>query len=28
VARVTGLTRADLEGFAVPRRGDLTISGK
>ncbi|MEU6377065.1 aldolase/citrate lyase family protein [Streptomyces sp. NPDC046909] len=28
VARVTGLTRADLEGFAAPRRGDLTISGK
>ncbi|MDN3025758.1 aldolase/citrate lyase family protein [Streptomyces sp. S.PB5] len=28
VARATGLTRADLEGFATPRRGDLTISGK
>ncbi|CCK32217.1 HpcH/HpaI aldolase [Streptomyces davaonensis JCM 4913] len=27
VARLTGLTRADLEGFAAPRRGDLTISG-
>ncbi|MEV0172107.1 aldolase/citrate lyase family protein [Streptomyces sp. NPDC050803] len=26
VARLTGLTRADLEGFAAPRRGDLTIS--
>ncbi|WP_328869462.1 HpcH/HpaI aldolase/citrate lyase family protein [Streptomyces sp. NBC_00287] len=24
VARLTGLTRADLEGFASPRRGDLT----
>ncbi len=22
-----GLTRADLEGFATPRRGDLTVSG-
>ena len=28
VARVTGLTRADLEGFAAPRRGDLTASAK
>ncbi|NNN29078.1 aldolase [Streptomyces sp. S3(2020)] len=28
VARLTGLTRADLEGFAAPRRGDLTISGR
>jgi hypothetical protein len=27
VAKATGLTRADLEGFAAPRRGDLTISG-
>ncbi|MER6347299.1 DUF6986 family protein [Streptomyces sp. NPDC001595] len=27
VARLTGLTRADLEGFAAPRRGDLTASG-
>ncbi|MDF3299331.1 DUF6986 family protein [Streptomyces tropicalis] len=26
VARLTGLTRADLESFAVPRRGDLTAS--
>ncbi|CAM5657942.1 hypothetical protein SAFG77S_04364 [Streptomyces afghaniensis] len=26
VARLTGLTRADLEAFAVPRRGDLTAS--
>lgn len=24
VARLTGLTRADLHGFAAPRRGDLT----
>ncbi|CAM5663550.1 HpcH/HpaI aldolase/citrate lyase domain-containing protein OS=Streptomyces glaucescens OX=1907 GN=SGLAU_03925 PE=4 SV=1 [Streptomyces glaucescens] len=24
VARLTGLTRADLQGFAAPRRGDLT----
>jgi citrate lyase beta subunit len=24
VARLTGLARADLEGFAAPRRGDLT----
>ncbi|MEU9049223.1 aldolase/citrate lyase family protein [Streptomyces sp. NPDC048384] len=28
VARLTGLTRADLEGFSVPRRGDLTASAK
>ncbi|MFB9463866.1 DUF6986 family protein [Streptomyces cinereospinus] len=28
VARLTGLTRTDLEGFAVPRRGDLTASAK
>ncbi|MFJ8082474.1 DUF6986 family protein [Streptomyces sp. NPDC096205] len=28
VARLTGLTRADLEGFAAPRRGDLTASAK
>ncbi|MCF2534837.1 aldolase/citrate lyase family protein [Streptomyces sp. FB2] len=27
VARLTGLTRADLEGYASPRRGDLTASG-
>ncbi|WP_030045036.1 DUF6986 family protein, partial [Streptomyces resistomycificus] len=27
VARLAGLTRADLEGFAAPRRGDLTVSG-
>ena len=27
VARLTGLTRADLEGYAAPRRGDLTVSG-
>ncbi|MFF9090157.1 DUF6986 family protein [Streptomyces sp. NPDC014991] len=26
VARLTGLTRADLESFATPRRGDLTAS--
>ncbi|MFF7331343.1 DUF6986 family protein [Streptomyces sp. NPDC090306] len=26
VARLTGLTRADLEGFAVPRRADLTAA--
>ncbi|WP_086733806.1 DUF6986 family protein [Streptomyces glaucescens] len=26
VARLTGLTRADLQGFAAPRRGDLTAS--
>ncbi|MFE3032714.1 DUF6986 family protein [Streptomyces canus] len=28
VARLTGLTRADLEGYAAPRRGDLTASTK
>ncbi|GAA4006413.1 MULTISPECIES: aldolase/citrate lyase family protein [Streptomyces] len=28
VARLSGLTRADLESFATPRRGDLTASGK
>ncbi|MEU6097028.1 aldolase/citrate lyase family protein [Streptomyces sp. NPDC047079] len=28
VARATGLTRADLEGFARPRRGDLTASAR
>jgi citrate lyase beta subunit len=28
VARLTGLTRADLEGFAAPRRGDLTASAQ
>ncbi|MFD7461129.1 MULTISPECIES: DUF6986 family protein [unclassified Streptomyces] len=28
VAKLTGLTRADLEGFAAPRRGDLTASAK
>ncbi|BCL32628.1 DUF6986 family protein [Streptomyces aurantiacus] len=28
VARATGLTRADLEGFAVPRRADLTVSAR
>jgi citrate lyase beta subunit len=28
VARLTGLTRLDLEGFAAPRRGDLTASAK
>ncbi|WP_225833370.1 aldolase/citrate lyase family protein [Streptomyces sp. NK08204] len=28
VARLSGLTRADLEGFAAPRRGDLTASAK
>ncbi|MEW2286720.1 aldolase [Streptomyces sp. NPDC047841] len=28
VARLTGLTRADLESFASPRRGDLTASGQ
>ncbi|WP_405917806.1 DUF6986 family protein [Streptomyces sp. NBC_00728] len=27
VARTTGLTRPELEAFAVPRRGDLTVSG-
>jgi hypothetical protein len=26
VARLTGLTRADLEGFASPRRGTLTVT--
>ncbi|MCX5207079.1 HpcH/HpaI aldolase/citrate lyase family protein [Streptomyces sp. NBC_00237] len=26
VARLSGLTQADLEGFAAPRRGDLTAS--
>ncbi|CAM5729376.1 DUF6986 family protein [Streptomyces fumanus] len=28
VARLTGLTRADLERFAAPRRGDLTASAR
>ncbi len=28
VARLTGLTRADLEGFSAPRRGDLTASAQ
>ncbi|MEU5892047.1 aldolase/citrate lyase family protein [Streptomyces sp. NPDC047461] len=28
VARLTGLTRTDLERFAAPRRGDLTMSGQ
>ncbi|MBX7550899.1 aldolase [Streptomyces sp. NPDC004232] len=28
VARLTGLTRLDLEGFAAPRRGDLTASAQ
>ncbi|NEB82505.1 aldolase [Streptomyces sp. SID14478] len=28
VARLTGQTRADLEGYAAPRRGDLTVSGQ
>ncbi|MEU9560173.1 DUF6986 family protein [Streptomyces fumanus] len=28
VARLTGLTRADLESFAAPRRGDLTASAR
>ncbi|GGT13097.1 DUF6986 family protein [Streptomyces griseoviridis] len=28
VARLTGLTRADLEGFSAPRRGDLTASAR
>ncbi|MFD7713627.1 DUF6986 family protein [Streptomyces sp. NPDC059786] len=27
VAAATGLTRAELEGYAAPRRGDLTVSG-
>jgi hypothetical protein len=28
VARLSGLTRADLEGYAGPRRGDLTVTAK
>lgn len=28
VARLSGLTRADLEGYAAPRRGDLTASAQ
>ncbi|WP_338703468.1 aldolase/citrate lyase family protein [Streptomyces sp. Q6] len=28
VARLTGLTRADLEGYSAPRRGDLTVTGE
>ncbi|WP_413755949.1 DUF6986 family protein [Streptomyces sp. MMBL 11-3] len=28
VARATGFTRADLEGYAAPRRADLTVSPK
>ena len=28
VTEATGLTRAQLEGFAAPRRGDLTASGR
>jgi citrate lyase beta subunit len=28
VARLTGLTHADLDGFAAPRRGDLTATAK
>ncbi|MCT7355872.1 HpcH/HpaI aldolase/citrate lyase family protein [Streptomyces sp. 15-116A] len=28
VARLSGLTRADLESFAAPRRGDLTASAQ
>ncbi|WP_406264539.1 HpcH/HpaI aldolase/citrate lyase family protein [Streptomyces sp. NBC_00191] len=28
VARLTGLTCADLDGFAAPRRGDLTATAK
>ncbi|QNP62035.1 DUF6986 family protein [Streptomyces genisteinicus] len=28
VARLTGLTRADLDAFAAPRRGDLTASAQ
>ncbi|MFF3412411.1 DUF6986 family protein [Streptomyces sp. NPDC002742] len=28
VARATGLTRTELEAFAAPRRGDLTVSGQ
>ncbi|MEV5611283.1 aldolase/citrate lyase family protein [Streptomyces sp. NPDC052225] len=27
VARLSGLTRADLEGYSAPRRGDLTVTG-
>lgn len=28
VARLTGLSRAELDGFAAPRRGDLTATAK
>jgi citrate lyase beta subunit len=28
VARLSGLTRTDLERYAAPRRGDLTVSGQ
>ncbi|GAA2505743.1 DUF6986 family protein [Streptomyces gobitricini] len=28
VARLTGLTRADLDGFSAPRRGDLTATAQ
>ncbi|MEV1023405.1 aldolase/citrate lyase family protein [Streptomyces sp. NPDC050264] len=28
VARLSGLTRADLEGYSGPRRGGLTVTGK
>jgi citrate lyase beta subunit len=28
VARLSGLTRADLEAYAAPRRGDLTVATK
>ncbi|RST18937.1 aldolase [Streptomyces sp. WAC05374] len=28
VARLTGLTRTDLDGFAAPRRGDLTATAQ
>ncbi|MBO1330228.1 aldolase/citrate lyase family protein [Streptomyces sp. VRA16 Mangrove soil] len=28
VARLTGLTRGDLEGYSAPRRGDLTASAE
>ncbi|MCT9004650.1 HpcH/HpaI aldolase/citrate lyase family protein [Streptomyces rhizosphaerihabitans] len=28
VARATGLTRPELEAYAAPRRGDLTVSGQ
>ncbi|MFF8845545.1 DUF6986 family protein [Streptomyces sp. NPDC015127] len=28
VARLTGLTRADLDGFAAPRRGELTATAE